>query len=264
MAAARHNRKRGRSRGRFGFLFKFLCVFALLVAMTVGVTVFFRVEAIEVSGNSRYTQEDVVAAAGIRIGDNMYHMNKFDVANQVLQQLPYVRELTIRRSLPSTMVIRVVEWDAVACILPTAGATETGAARDAWLISVGGKLLEPAPEDSAAIRVSGITALMAQAGTLTAVAAEEQAKLDGLLQLLAALEEQELMAKVADVEVTDTRINLRYMDRFQVKLPLNGDFRYQMKVLEAGVRETLKRHGEDAAGTMDLTQKDCELLYSPG
>jgi len=263
MAAARHNRKRRRNRGRFGFLFKFLCALALVVALTVGITVFFRVESIEVSGNSRYTQEDVIAATGIQIGDNMYHMNKYDVANHVLQQLPYIRELSIRRSLPSTMVIRVVEWDAVAQILPDMTSTQSGAAREAWLISAGGKLLEPAPEDSPAIRISGLTALMAQAGTMLDVSTEEQAKLDAALLLLAALEEQDLMEKVSDVEVTSTRINLRYMDQFQVKLPINGDFRYQMKVLEAGVRETINRHGEDASGTMDLTQKDCELLYSP-
>ena len=149
MAAMRHNRTRRRGRSRFGFLLKVLCVLTVLVALTVGATVFFRVEQVVVSGNSRYTQEDVVAATGIQLGDNLYRMNKFQINQEVRQALPYVNELNIVRKLPNTILITVTEWDAVAQILPTAEVItevdeETGeeisveTAGEAWLISVGG------------------------------------------------------------------------------------------------------------------------------
>ena len=57
------SRTRRRNRGRFGPLFKLLCVVAVGVALTVGVTVFFRVEAVEVTGNQRYTDEEIIAAS---------------------------------------------------------------------------------------------------------------------------------------------------------------------------------------------------------
>ena len=42
---------------------------------------------------------------------------------------------------------------------------ETGtAAGEAWLISVGGRLLEPAPEDSTALTVTGLTVLSPRQG----------------------------------------------------------------------------------------------------
>lgn len=82
----------------------------------MGATVFFQVETVAVTGNSRYSQEEIIQATGIQTGDNLFRMNKFQIAHQVLQGLPYVEEITIRRSLPSTIVITVKEWDAVARI----------------------------------------------------------------------------------------------------------------------------------------------------
>ena len=59
------SRTRRRSRGRFGPLFKLLCLLAVGVALTVGATVFFRVESVVISGNQRYTQEEILAASAI-------------------------------------------------------------------------------------------------------------------------------------------------------------------------------------------------------
>jgi len=282
MASGRNNRRRRRSRGRFGFLFKLLCALALLVALTVGATVFFRVEYIEVSGNIRYTQEEVAEATGIQIGDNLYGMNKNQVARQVRQTLPYVEELSIWRSLPNAVKIHVTECQAVARVAapaqygpePVQEPEDSGdgaqapearpaAAREPWLISAAGKLLEIAPEDSTVMLVSGITPLAPRAGTSLELPQEESAKKEALLSLLDALEELELLGNVSAVELGDIQIRLRYLDRFDVKLPLNGDFRYQLRVLEKGVEETTAKHGEEASGTMDLTQKQFTLLYSP-
>lgn len=274
MAAMRHNRTRRRGRSRFGFLLKVLCVLTVLVALTVGATVFFRVEQVVVSGNSRYTQEDVVAATGIQLGDNLYRMNKFQINQEVRQALPYVNELNIVRKLPNTILITVTEWDAVAQILPTAEVItevdeETGeeisveTAGEAWLISVGGKLLEKAPADSRAIEVSGLTALIPRAGTPLAVSQEEQPKLDGLLGLLSALESGSLMDRVTWVRVEGTHIVMDYAGRFEAKLPLNGDFPYHLSVVETVIPQIDDKHGPQSTGSMDLTQKDYQLVYSP-
>ena len=53
--AARKPHKHRRSKGRLGKVIQLLFVLALLGAMTVGATVFFQVEQVVVTGNSRYT-----------------------------------------------------------------------------------------------------------------------------------------------------------------------------------------------------------------
>lgn len=283
MASARNNRRRRRGRGRLGPLFKLLCVLAVVVALTMGATVFFQVETVVVSGNSRYTKEEVVQATGIQVGDNLYRMNKNQIADKVLRELPYTRDLRIRRSLPSTIVITMTEWEAVARVKAPPAGTQVSApaaeeapegdgsaqesapevAAEDWLISVGGKLLEPAPADSTAIEVSGITPLMPRAGTMLALPQEEQSRYDALLALLAALEERGMMGDVASIRLESTQVVMGYLGRFQVKMPLNSDFGYKLRALEAAVVETEKNLGDQTTGTFDLTQEGVTAVYSP-
>lgn len=326
MASPRNKRKRKRGKGRLGPLFKLLCAGAVAVALTMGATVFFQVETVAVTGNSRYSQEEIIKATGIQTGDNLFRMNKFQIAHQVLQDLPYVEEVTIRRSLPSTIVITVKEWDAVARVEAPGGsaaaaqtvpqapaepaqpdssqegdASQTGdqtgdtsqepapdqsqdtgdqsaaggdssdksiqedakPATQAWLISVGGKLLEPAPADSTAISVTGITPLSPKAGEMLVLSQEEQPKLTALLALLQGLEDHDMLADTASISLGDTHVEMRYLDRFTVKLPLTGDLDYKLQALKAAVPEAEKKLGEQTTGTFDLTQESITAVYTP-
>ena len=289
MASARNNRRRRRSRGRFGPLFKLLCLLAVIVALTLGATVFFQVETVVVSGNSRYTQEEVVEASGIQIGDNLYRLNKIQISQQLLQTLPYLETVSIRRSLPSTLVIQVTEWQAVARVeapdssslqdlaqssgetepadgegdAAEADTTQVQVADQPWLISVGGKLLETAGTDSGGISVTGLTPIMPREGTLLSVPQAEQSKLDALLSLLARLEELEMLPQVKSIQLQDTQVVMHYMEeRFTVKMLLNADFRYKLNALRDSVVETEKKLGEGIRGTFDMTQDEV-IVYTP-
>lgn len=282
MSRRDRNRRRRRNRGRFGPLFKLLCLLALVVALTVGATVFFRVEVVAVSGNVRYTEEEIIAATGIQAGENLFAMNKFKVSEELRRALPYIGEVQIRRSLPSTIVITVVEWDAMAQVMPPttpqaleaqqemAGEPKEGeepvlpaVAQEPWLISVKAKLLEPAPTDSNAIAVTGLVALMPQAGGMLSVPTSQQEKLSSLKELLTALDEAELTGDVSSIALGSTQMELRYLDRYTVKLNMNADFPYALRVMRT-VRESIEeRHGPAATGTLDLTQERYEAAYLP-
>lgn len=310
MARNSRSRKRRKNRGRLGPLFKLLCLLALVVALTAGATVFFRVEVVAVSGNSRYTQEEIVEVSGLKKGDNLYGWNKFKVAQQLRQTLPYIGEVTIRRSLPSTVVITVTEWDAVAKIEPptaeqltalrsemaqggeegsgdtsepaekdsskgdTSGGdaseestgtdqTLAAVAQESWLISVKGKLLEPAPAGSGAISVTGLAALVPQAGTSLAVPQSQQTKLDALLSLLEAMEQAGMTQDFSSIALGSTQMELRYLDRFTIKVDMTADFSYELQVIKTVREDIEQKHGPEASGTMDLTQEDYQVVYDP-
>lgn len=306
------SRKRRRNRGRLGPLFKVLCLLALVVALTAGATVFFRVEQVVVTGNSRYTQEEIVEVTGIQQGDNLYGWNKFAIAQRLRETLPYIGEVSIRRSLPNTVIITVVEWDAVARVEPPtaqellelqgeleeelgdtaggsggassgedtsadssgdasaaassedAGVTDVSAvAQQPWLISVKGKLLEQATGDGSAISVTGLAALVPQAGTPLAVPQSQQAKLDALLSLLEAMEKAGMTGDFSSIALGSTQMELRYLDRFTVKLDMGADFPYELQVISTVRQDIEQKHGAQASGTMDLTQEDYQVVYSP-
>ena len=270
MARKKHNSRRGRS--RLGKVIQFLFVVALLVAMTVGATVFFQVEQVEVSGNARYTQEEIVACTGIKVGDNLFRMNKFAIQDHVKEEMPYIEDILIRRKLPSTITVAVTEWDAVARILPNGdwvapeveeGESAPEATDVGWLISVGGKLLEQASAEDARMEIAGLTALDAREGIQVCVPEEEQGRLDAAVKLLEELERRGMLGDVSKMNVGSTSIVVEYLGRYDVKLPLEGDFAYKLESLLAAVTDQEGKRGTDIVGTFDLTQKNYTVGYSP-
>jgi cell division protein FtsQ len=256
-----------------------MCIIGIFVALTVGATVFFRVERISVSGGRRYTQEDIIAASGIQIGDNLYALNKVRIDRNIRTQLPYVGELSINRVLPSTIVIQVTEWEAVAQIAAPdpaqaaavqeelaggeADAEPAVLGQEPWLINARGKLLEPAPKDSRAISVTGLTPVAPQAGNMLETPESEKTRLEALTALLGALEQAELFSQVSSIHLESTQLTVRYLDRFDVKMRINADFSYSLRLMQA-VRKELEAQGNtEIRGSMDLTQKEQDAVFSP-
>lgn len=269
---ARKKQKSRRGRSRLGKVIQFLFVVALLGAMTVGATVFFQVEQVEVSGNARYTREEIVACTGIKPGDNLFRMNKFAIQDHVKEEMPYIEDILIRRRLPSTITVAVTEWDAVAQVLPNEnwvapeveeGETAPVATEVSWLISVGGKLLEQAPAEDARMKITGLTALDARDGIQISVPEEESGRLLSVVALMDELERREMLADVSVMRVGSTSIVLEYLGRYDVKLPLEGDFSYKLESLLAAVADQEGKRGQDIVGTFDLTQKNYTVGYSP-
>lgn len=269
---ARKKQKSRRGRSRLGKVIQFLFVVALLGAMTVGATVFFQVEQVEVSGNARYTQEEIMACTGIKPGDNLFRMNKFAIQDHVKEEMPYIEDILIRRRLPSTITVAVTEWDAVAQVLPNEnwvapeveeGETAPVATEVSWLISVGGKLLEQAPAEDARMKITGLTALDARDGIQISVPEEESGRLLSVVALMDELERREMLADVSVMRVGSTSIVLEYLGRYDVKLPLEGDFSYKLESLLAAVADQEGKRGQDIVGTFDLTQKNYTVGYSP-
>ena len=64
--AKRRNSNRRRRRGSFRFLYKLLSMLIICAAIVVAITLFFKVEAITVSGQDRYTAQQVQEPAQVQ------------------------------------------------------------------------------------------------------------------------------------------------------------------------------------------------------
>ena len=76
--------------------FTFGAVLVICGAIVAALTLFFRVNTVVVSGQQRYTQQQILDASGIQTGDNLFLLNKYDVANQIIGEL---QELLNREKL---------------------------------------------------------------------------------------------------------------------------------------------------------------------
>jgi cell division protein FtsQ len=84
-----------------------------LAAWLVANSALFAARDIRVFGNVRLTAAEVQRLAGISIGDNVLRVG-IEEAVGSLERSPWVAQASVERSLPSTLVVRVVERDPVA------------------------------------------------------------------------------------------------------------------------------------------------------
>lgn len=243
----RHKRKPRRNRGRFAKFYQLLSAILIIAAVIAGCIVFFKVQTIEVTGNHRYTAEEIIAVSGIQLEDNLYTMNKFDIRSQVLRELPYIQDMTIRRRLPDTIVITVEESPAVAAVSD---------GEQWWLINDVGKLLEPAETPGGVMEVRGLVPLVPNVGGRLAVDEEQKLQYQALLDIIAQLEAHGLLARINWMDLTSNTMVTMEMDdgRFRVEVPLVCDFGQKFR-LWAGALESSWLMPEDA-GLWDLTLSD--------
>jgi len=229
----------------------------ICVVLLVGSVVFFRVDTVVVEGNVRYTAEEIVAASGVRQGDNLFWLNKNRIAPDILGALPYVGRVTITRKLPSTLRIAVQESTAVAVV-------QSG--DEWWLIDSACKLLERGDQSLAAGRaeVLTLTLLVPAVGTTMAVREEDRDNLERLSALLEALNEYDVADRVTDfIDLTsENEIRFGFGENLTVILPRNANFSTKIHALCRAL-ETLSESQGELEGTLELTFGDSEAHLLP-
>lgn len=246
----KQNRQR-RRRGRFGVLYKLLSFSLIFSAIMAGSVIFFRVNEITVSGNSRYTAEQIIAASGVEVGDNLFLINKPQTVRAITKSLPYVEKVSPVKALPDRLELHITESTAVAYWQDESGY---------WLVNSATKVVE-LTEDSSLIeglpRIMGLTSVHPVLGTQLAAELEEQLRLDSLRELLAALDGREMAEQVTEfMDLSNSNvIYFGYGSDLTVAVPMSGNFDRLTYSLQ-GVLNTCAEQGVLVAGTLDLTYGD--------
>lgn len=89
----------------------YVLIGALLTALIVVVCifVFFGLDKVEVKGNSRYTEKQIIEACGFSPSDNLFGVDLEKAEKDIIKKYPYISKVTFKRVLPSTLVINVTE-----------------------------------------------------------------------------------------------------------------------------------------------------------
>lgn len=238
---------------------RLLIMGGVVVAVILSMVIFFRVHDIEVVGNSYYSPEEIVQAAGVAEGDNLLTVSRGRVAGNVMAQLPYVRSVRVTRKLPNALVLTLTEYDTTYAVQDTAGMW--------YLITAGGKVTESVSERDAKahVQVNDLTIVTPVIGEdLTVFSADEEDKLAAegqrraLLMLLQELEDADLVKEVASVSVPSSfNLSIWYGDRFLVNFGDTDRLDYKFEYLKA----VIERQKEYASGTIDLTLREDESAH---
>ena len=133
MATERKHQRRQRRNGSLFHLYIIFSILLIAVAIAAGSAVFFKVHSFEITGNQRYSQEELAELSGISEGDNLLRIPRADIAQRMEQELPYLRSVRIRLLPPDRVVMEIEETE-------PAGALQSGGS--VWYIDSNGKLLD--------------------------------------------------------------------------------------------------------------------------
>lgn len=257
--ARRRNSNRRRRRGSTGFLYKLLSTLAICACLVVALTLFFRVDTIVVTGAERYSEQEILDATGIEQGDNLYLMNKNEVAGRMVTELPYLRSVRINRKLPDTLLIEVEE-----CSTPLA-VIQDGYA---WLVSpgdrAGGKIkiveqLEASAAGDYGV-IDGCALLAPTVGGQLAMATEYVSQQESLVALLLALESEGMLDQVDAIHLGDlSTLSMDYAGRFTVEMTYGADYGYKLRALAATLaRDEIQ---DNMTGTFDMRRDDGRVNF---
>ena len=246
--ARRHGR--GRRGRRFGVLYKLLTLVVVCAAAVLALTLFFKVESVEVTGNSRYSAQEIQDACGVSLGDNLYLLSKPDMVQRLHQRLPYIDEVRITRRLPNTLCVQVTEFTTVYAV------EQEGTV---WLLTSGGKIVETAAERGDVPLIDGCELLAPSLGGDVSFALELQNRQESLFALLTALESAELTEGVRAIHLGDpTVLTMDYTERFTVEMPYGADYPRLLRYLTLVIEEL----ETNLTGVIDLT-RDGEPHFRP-
>lgn len=110
----------------------------------------FAVRSIRVDGTVKRSSEQVVAAADLQMGQNIFGVDLEATRARILRD-PWVEEASVQRKLPSTMVINITERQAAAVVMIGDGAYVCTHEGDIF------KKAEPSDPLSEAVVITGLT-----------------------------------------------------------------------------------------------------------
>lgn len=218
--------------------------FALVCAALIFVLgVFFQVNTIEVNGNSFYSDSEVAEASGVAEGDNLFFINRFSAASRIFAKLAYVEGVSIDRKLPSSLIIDVVESEAIACV-----ETDNGI----WAVDRTCKLLSKvSSEDAAAlVQVKGFTVENPVQGEIISNPGIDTTTISYLSDMLRQISALNLRQSIEYIDMSNAGSpEFDFLGRFTVIMGAYENVPYKFQLLIAAVAGL--QSGD--CGTLDLS-----------
>lgn len=86
-----------------------IAVLLCLLLIIVCIVLFFGMKSTVVTGNIKYSDEEIISACGFDSSTNLFGIDFDDTSAAIKKQLPYIDSISFERKLPSTLLIKVNE-----------------------------------------------------------------------------------------------------------------------------------------------------------
>ncbi len=238
---------------RLWLLYFLMTVCILCIGIALSLTVLFKIDTIEVVGETRYDTDQIIALSGIEKGQNLFLCKTQEGSEAIEHAMPYIETAEITRSLPSKIQIHITETVPVG-LVEYAG--------QYVVISSSGKVLETTATEIEDLPV--IKGLEIQSAELGSVMEYQDETVKDILEDITQAITATGMQDIKEIDLTSpTNPKLNYQDRILIKLGQPIDLviklRNAMVALQPEHIQTYER------GTLDLslTAEDGRSFFNP-
>ncbi len=240
-----NNRRR---RGNMSLHYSLIAFIVLVIFAVLSVTVFFNIETADIIGSSIYSADEIIAASGIKGGDNMIRKNMGKAEKAITSQLIYIEEATITRKLPSSVEILIVP-----CVETASLQTEDGY----LIVSESGKILcaSEEPMEDTLVFIGAEPAEDIHVGMTFASADEDKTE---VIYELMKRADSGFASKITSFDVTD-RLNISclYEDRITIEIKSAADIDYKFRLAEEILTSKIS---SDAEGVLKMLDNGAQFL----
>ena len=217
-----------------------LCFF--LTVMLVAVNTVFRITSIELLGCEYYSQDQILEAIELDVGDNIFLVNEKKYASKLSTGFPMVYSLKVEKEYPSTVRITITEE------IPSYSFEYAG---EYAVVSKMGKVIflgKSIPEKFSHVMKMKVPEV-ASAVEGFVIEYRDSYDREAVEEVLTKLRECSFSQRIVFVEMS-SRFNIKvsYGDRFTILLGDRSDFDVKLKFVD-GIIETLKK---DEKGTINV------------
>lgn len=222
-----------------------LMILFSVCALSVTYKLIYVIDGVTVTGSQKYSDAQILEASGVQIGDNLYSFKASEAEARVTLRYPYVRQLQVQRTAPSSVLFQITEDTAVyyaeiygdvyelSDSLRVLNRTDAASARDCGLI----RLRLPAVDSAVAGRVLSFS--------------EEKYSMQ-IRKVLSQLKLTTLMSRITSVDCRNPNyLQIICDEQFRLDFGSLDDIEVKLKIAQAVLEDDLFNTGVKAS--VDLT-----------
>ena len=219
----------------------------VLLAIVFAPTIFFQVSKINVTGDTRYTSEQLIKSTGVKQGDNMFFLDTEQIAADLKDEYPYLDTVKLR----STLQIEVSDRTAVLSI------EQNG---KYLILDMSGKVLEKTKSAAkGTAKVTGVPMKGLHVGDT--VDEDKYGKAASVMKLLELTDQYGMKKHIKTIDVEKAYdVRVTYDKRYTILLGAleESNLEHKIQFLKAILKET----SLPESGVIDLTDEK-EARYRP-
>lgn len=239
------NKKRSLFNYRFKLLFKSFTFFALIVVIgtAISLSIFFRIEKIEVLGDTRYTNEEIINSSKVKTGQNLVLLNKEKTKEKMEKELPFLKVKDIKKTVPNKLILEVeeikkygyIESDGVNVLFD----------QDKKIIEINENVEENI------LKIKGVEILEPKIGEKIKIKSKN--KEETLYKILDLLSEYGLKEPTEVDLSNESKVNVGYQNRINILIGNLNELDYKIKTAAEIINNKL---GIEESGELNLSMLD--------